>query len=218
MSYEFEVTRRVEFSETDMAGLMHFSNYFRFMETAEHGFCRSLGIPIVGSGPGVGMCLPRVHVECDYSVPLRFEDEVQVRLLVERKSRRSLTYQFRFMRLNGASPQEVARGRMTIVSIEFQPDGSLQAVPLPAAIASQVEQAPARLLGEGVPEKAASASSPAQAVNARSKRLPGRLVHNMHPPTSAPARLRRGATLRPDIPNGTPAGPGSGNDLPQRHD
>ena len=43
MSYEFQITRRVEFSETDMAGIMHFSNYFRFMETAEHAFFRSLG-------------------------------------------------------------------------------------------------------------------------------------------------------------------------------
>ena len=43
MAYEFKATRQVEFSETDMAGIMHFSNFFRFMETAEHGFYRSLG-------------------------------------------------------------------------------------------------------------------------------------------------------------------------------
>ena len=50
---------------------------------------------------GREICLPRVHAACDYAVPLRFEDDVQIRLLVERKGRRSLTYQFRFSRLNG---------------------------------------------------------------------------------------------------------------------
>ena len=39
MAYEFKVTRRVEFSETDMVGIVHYSNFFRYMETAE---CRNL--------------------------------------------------------------------------------------------------------------------------------------------------------------------------------
>jgi acyl-CoA thioester hydrolase len=149
MSYEFQINRRVEFSETDMAGIMHFSNYFRFMETAEHGFFRSLGFSVAHSRLGLEICLPRVHAECDYAVPLRFEDEVQVRLLVERKGRRSLTYQFRFSRVSGSDPQEVARGRLTVASVERQADGSLKAVPLPKAIADKIEQAPAHLLGEG---------------------------------------------------------------------
>ena len=34
MACEFKATRRVEFSDTDMAGIMNYSNYFRFMETA----------------------------------------------------------------------------------------------------------------------------------------------------------------------------------------
>ena len=153
MSYEFEITRRVEFSETDMAGIMHFSNYFRFMEKAEHAFFRSLGFSVAHSRLGLEICLPRVHAECDYAAPLRFEDEVQVRLLVERKGRRSLTYQFRFSRVNGSDPQEVARGRLTVASVELQADGSLEAVPLPKAIADKIEQAPAHLLGDGVPTR-----------------------------------------------------------------
>jgi acyl-CoA thioester hydrolase len=150
MSYEFQITRRVEFSETDMAGIMHFSNYFRFMETAEHAFFRSLGFSVARSRLGLEICLPRVHVECDYAVPVRFEDEVQVGLLVERKGRRSLTYQFRFRRLNGSDSQEVARGRMTVASVELKPDGTLKAVALPQAVADKIEQAPAHLLGDGV--------------------------------------------------------------------
>src|SRR5512137_1970784 len=149
MPCEFQITRRVEFSETDLAGIMHFSNFFRFMESAEHAFFRSLGFSVAHARNGVEVCLPRVHAECDYAVPLRFEDEVQVRLLVERKGRRSLTYQFRFSRLNSSSPQEVARGRVTVVSVERQADGSLKAVPLPKTVADKIEEAPAQLLGDG---------------------------------------------------------------------
>ena len=43
MAYEFKQTRRVEFSDTDMAGIMHFSNFFHFMEATEAAFLRSLG-------------------------------------------------------------------------------------------------------------------------------------------------------------------------------
>ncbi|HVM48363.1 MAG TPA: thioesterase family protein [Candidatus Acidoferrum sp.] len=149
MSYEFKVTRRVEFSETDMEGIMHFSNFFRFMETAEHAFFRSLGLSVVLPRNGITLCLPRVHAECDYTAPLRFEDEVEVHLLVERKSRRSLTYQFRFRRLNGSAPGEVACGRVTVVSAERQSDGTMKAVALPEAISGRIEAAPASILASG---------------------------------------------------------------------
>ena len=43
MAHAFTMQRRVEFAETDMAGILHFSNYFRFMESVEHAFFRSLG-------------------------------------------------------------------------------------------------------------------------------------------------------------------------------
>ena len=148
MPYEFEVTRRVEFSETDLAGIMHFSNFFRFMESAEHAFFRSLGFSVAGSRNGREVCLPRVHAECDYALPLRFEDEVRVRLLVERKGKGSLTYQFRFDRLNCPGPQEVARGRVTVACVERRPDGTMRAVPLPRAIAAKIQQAPAQRLSD----------------------------------------------------------------------
>ena len=177
MSYEFEVTRRVEFSETDLAGIMHFSNFFRFMESAEHAFFRSMGFSVSRSRDGLEVCLPRVHAECDYAVPLRFEDQVQVRLLVERKSTRSLTYQFRFSRLNGSGSEEVARGRLTVASVERQADGTLKAVPLPKAMADKIQQAPAQMLGDGVLAKSNSSSLGNGLPRERSKRLtrpPGR--------------------------------------------
>ena len=75
----------MEFSDTDMAGIMHFSNFFRFMETAEHGFYRSLGFSVIMPETDPRLGWPRVHAGCDYRKPLRFEDLVEIHLLVSEK-------------------------------------------------------------------------------------------------------------------------------------
>jgi acyl-CoA thioester hydrolase len=146
MAYEFKVTRQVEFSETDMAGIMHFSNFFRFMETAEHAFLRSLGFSVELKGLAPHLCLPRVHAACDYFAPLRFEDEVEVHLLVTRKTRCSLSYQFRFRRRTGPAGQPVAHGTLTVVCAARQPDGALKAASLPKVLADAIRVAPRALL------------------------------------------------------------------------
>ena len=145
MGYEFTIIRRVEFSDTDMAGIMHYSNFFRFMETAEHAFFRSLGFSIMTSNVDPPVGWPRVHAECDYKAPLRFEDEVEVRLLVSEKRSKALSYLFIFTKLNGAAPMEVARGALTVVCVRH--DGrEMTACAIPKAVADKIEVAPAELL------------------------------------------------------------------------
>ena len=149
MAYEFQITRFVEFSETDAAGIMHFSNFFRFMESVEHAFFRSLGLSLAQPRSGLELGLPRVHAECDYFLPLHVEDEVRVHLLVERIGQRSLTYQFRFRRVNGPNPGVVARGRVVAAFVARRPDGTLKSVPLPEVIAGKIAAAPSEILNDG---------------------------------------------------------------------
>jgi len=146
MAYEFKTTRRVEFSDTDMAGIMHYANFFRFMETAEHGFYRSLGFSVVMPETDPRLGWPRVHAECDYKKPLRFEDLVEIHLLVAEKRSKVVTYGFRFRKLNEEPTIEVARGALVIVCVAHQPDGKMSAVPIPREIADQIEVAPPELL------------------------------------------------------------------------
>src|SRR5580698_9040657 len=96
MAFEFKAVRRVEFSETDMAGIVHYSNFFRYMETAEHGFFRSLGCSAVMNQFETPMGWPRVRAECEYREPLRFEDEVEIHLLVSNKKSKAISYVFKF--------------------------------------------------------------------------------------------------------------------------
>ena len=145
MAYEFKLVRRVEFSETDMVGIVHYSNFFRYMESAEHGFFRSLGFSVVTRQVDPPLGWPRVHAQCDYKQPLHFEDEVEIHMLVSEKKSKSLSYVFRFLKLNDSPPVEVARGSLTVVCVTHK-DGQMRAATIPKAIADKIEVAPAELL------------------------------------------------------------------------
>ena len=145
MAHEFKIVRRVEFSDTDMAGIVHYSNFFRYMEAAEHAFFRSLGFSVVTRqvDPPVGW--PRVHAECDYQQPLRFEDEVEIHMLVAEKRSKSLKYTFRFRKLNTTPVVEVARGSLTVVCVTHA-HGTMSAATIPKTIAEAIEVAPPEAL------------------------------------------------------------------------
>ena len=144
--HRFVHTRRVEFSDTDVAGIMHFSNFFRFMEVAEHAFYRSLGfsvhefVPEPG-GPKIGW--PRVHASADFKAPLRFEDEVDTEVLIERIGRKSISYQFRVR--NGQLL--AATGKFTVVCVQLDaPDGRMRGIEIPDGVREKIEVAPAELM------------------------------------------------------------------------
>jgi len=143
MPYEFKQTRRVEFADTDMGGIMHFSNYYRYMEAAEHAFYRSLGLRIHAAGDESGLGWPRISASCRYKGPLRFDDEVEIHLLVREKRTKTLTYAFVLHRLENGRRSEVARGAMTVISAVLDPvSGTIKAIPIPPAFADRIEVAP----------------------------------------------------------------------------
>lgn len=143
MACEFTMTHRVEFADTDLAGIMHFANFFRYMEVTEHAFLRSLGFSVHMEIGGRRIGWPRVRAVCEYKNPLRFEDEVEVRLIVRDKRSKSLTYDFHFRKLEGGSAVEVARGSLTVVCVTMdERTGKMRAAAIPEALAAQIEAAP----------------------------------------------------------------------------
>lgn len=130
----YVLRRQVAFSETDAAGILHFSRFFVWMEDTEHAFLRSLGIVVHGAGDADGAWLfPRVHAEADYARPLRFEDDVEVELRLERMGERSLTWSFTFRRVGEEGV--VASGR-TVAVFARGTSGGLVSAPLPDALRS----------------------------------------------------------------------------------
>lgn len=142
MAFEHRIRRRVEFSDTDMAGIVHFAQFFRYMEAAEHDFFRSLGFSVVTQIGEEHYGWPRVQAACDYVKPLHFEDEFGVHLLVKQVRSRSIAYEFLFTAPGG---EPLARGSMTTVCVQRR-GPSIAAVPIPQALRNRLEPAPPELL------------------------------------------------------------------------
>ncbi|GHB93047.1 acyl-CoA thioesterase [Cerasicoccus arenae] len=111
----FTYRKKVEFSETDMAGIVHFANFFRWMEVAEAELFDSLGATLIEHKGGITAGWPRVRVNCEFHAPLHFRDEVEIQLTVKAVKIRAVEYAFRFYRLGGDVPVHVATGAMTTV-------------------------------------------------------------------------------------------------------
>ena len=136
MATGFHYSRRVQFSETDLAGIAHFSAYFRFMEEAEHALWRAAGLSIGAAEITGGW--PRVAAAFDYKSPLRFEDEFDVTVCIAEITRRSIRYGFIVTR----GDTLVGTGTMTAVCTKKE-DGQLRAVDLPADVIDRLRVAAA---------------------------------------------------------------------------
>jgi len=142
MAHEYKLTRQVEFADTDMAGIMHFSNFFRFMEAAEHAFFRSIGLSVHGEVDGRTIGWPRVEATCNFTRPLRFEDIVEVHMMVREKRPKALRCEYVFRKVNG-EPMEVARGKMTLVCAQLDERArTMKAIAIPDAISNLIDVAP----------------------------------------------------------------------------
>src|ERR1700682_6143391 len=96
MPSEYRLKRRVLFYETDAAGIVHFSWFFRYMEEAEHALWREAGLSIHPPDSDIGW--PRVAATCDFHLALQFEQEFDVWIRVAEVTRRTITYECRMTR------------------------------------------------------------------------------------------------------------------------
>ena len=120
---EYTLRRRINFYEADQAGIVHFSNYFRYMEEAEYGLWRSAGVSLT---PDADYAFPRVAASFDYHAPLRFDDDIAVRLRVAHIGRTSLRYACDITR----GETRIATGAMTLVCVSTH---DMRPTPFPLA-------------------------------------------------------------------------------------
>jgi 4-hydroxybenzoyl-CoA thioesterase/acyl-CoA thioester hydrolase len=132
MGKTYDYRRRVEFRDTDMAGIVHFSMYFAYMEEAEHDFLRSLGFGVFATGESGTVSWPRVSAHCDFRAALKFGDSVDIAVRVLRIGSKSVTYQFEFFR----GETKIADGKVTAVCCLWNPESSPpQAIEIPVPVA-----------------------------------------------------------------------------------
>ncbi len=137
--YAHQIERRVEFSDTDMAGIVHFSRLIVFMENAEHAFIEALGVgaSVTMEYEGKEIGWPRVSVQCDFVSPARFHDTVRILCVVLHKGRTSMTYGFEF----SVGERLVGRGRMSSVCCVMSAKGP-RPLQIPDFLDEVIEVAP----------------------------------------------------------------------------
>jgi len=136
MPAPFHTSRFVEFADTDMAGIMHFSAFFRFMEAAEHALLRSLGLSVFSEVGSEVVTFPRVAASCDFHSPARCEDVLEIDVTVDRVGTKSVTYGFAF----STKGREVATGKMTSVCCRVPHGGLPVSIPIPDAVAAKLRK------------------------------------------------------------------------------
>lgn len=125
----------MEFFDTDQAGIVHFSRFFLFMESAEHEYLRSIGTGVVSEHNGVKISFPRLAASCEYKSPAHFEDLLDIEVRVLRKGTKSITWGFRFER----EGRLLATGKITTVCCRAEPGQPLESIPIPSDIADRLE-------------------------------------------------------------------------------
>ena len=133
MPSEYRLRRRVQFHETDAAGIVHFSWFFRYMEEAEHALWREAGISIHQPDGEIGW--PRVAASFEYHRALRFEQEFEVRLRIAEVTRKTIRYEC--VLAQGAS--RIATGALTIACVRRRPNEAMKAIDIPPDIAARFQ-------------------------------------------------------------------------------
>lgn len=74
---------RVQWADVDIAGILYFAAYWRFVELAEMDMFRELGFPYNSVFDDLNFWLPRVKVEGQYHAPALMDDWLQMRTHLE---------------------------------------------------------------------------------------------------------------------------------------
>ena len=131
----FTTQRMVEFSDTDMAGIMHFASFFHYMGSVEHEFFRSLGLSIYTQVEGHSISFPRVSAKCDFKAPAMCEDVMDATLTILRLGTKSITLQIAFTR----DGHPIATGEVVCVCCRIFHDRPPESMPLPTQFVELLE-------------------------------------------------------------------------------
>lgn len=128
----YRLIRRIQFADTDAAGVAHFSRLLVMVEEAEHDFLRSLQIPILTESSA----WPCVALDVNYVGKCEFGDLIAIELHVVIIGRSSVTYEFHAFQTTASEQTKVFSGKM--VKCHILP-GQLGASAIPDWIRAALE-------------------------------------------------------------------------------
>ena len=81
----FVYTRKAQYHETDKMGIIHHSNYIKWMEEARIAFMDSLGFGFA-KVEQLGLVSPVAGISISYKHPVKFDDTVEIAVSISRYS------------------------------------------------------------------------------------------------------------------------------------
>ena len=135
MSEPYRSRRRVEFRDTDAAGIMHFSAFFTHMEQVEHEMLRSLGLSVMLADENGTIGWPRVSAKCDYTGAVRFEEEMDIELAILHIGGKSVKYRQTFT----IGDRKIAEGEIVAVCCRIDKEHNLSSIQIPGNIRAALE-------------------------------------------------------------------------------
>ena len=83
---------RVYYEDTDLAGIVYYANYLKFIERARSEMVRAAGIDQIAM-KAAGQVFAVARLEADYRAPAKFDDELIVETSVTKTTPARLTLQ-----------------------------------------------------------------------------------------------------------------------------
>ncbi len=117
MGSSFTVNERVRWIDCDAAGIIYYGSYIRFFEIAETEMYRSMGLPYAVAFSRLGCCPIRAAYHCEYLLPARLDDAMDVEIWISHLGRTSYTLGFRYSRNNGE--EVLAGGYCRLVCVDL---------------------------------------------------------------------------------------------------
>lgn len=86
-------TKTAKYYETDQMGVIHHSNYIRWMEEARVDMLNQIGYPYRRFEER-GYISPVLHVDCEYKKSVKFDDEVKITIRLQEAGRVKFTLRY----------------------------------------------------------------------------------------------------------------------------
>lgn len=133
----YSYDRRTHFSESDAAGIIHFSKYACFVEEAEHAFLGKQGFPIEVHNPA-RYRWPRVSFSASFDSPIFPLQDIRISLDPRCVGKSSITWRWVIFDKNTMTP--LCKGEMKTVCCRLN-GNKLDACPLPEELRNKLSSA-----------------------------------------------------------------------------
>jgi YbgC/YbaW family acyl-CoA thioester hydrolase len=130
----YSIEEYVRWEDIDAAGIINYQAYLRFFGLAEAELFRSCGLSYRILFEELGIWLPRVHVECDFHVPVTLDELLVVEAWFGRLGTSSIELDFEVRRKSDRSVL-TASGQYVLVTVR---QGEFKPAPIPEVLRQRI--------------------------------------------------------------------------------